>query len=302
MTRTFQASGMWENINQLWVTESAAADLTNFKSDKRNYNLAVWDPATNGVRYLKALLFHLAMDLSADEWAKIKRIPRREVGNPVTVRCLGETVCIDYLQTAIELGFFERHVDLDGAAVLEIGAGYGRSCHAMLSNYDISRYCIVDLPNTLSLSRRYLREVLDDAQFAKIRFVQVDDVGDALESMRFDLCVNIHSFEEMNPETVRAYLDLIAEKCTAFYVKNAVGKYTDKSMDGHAKGTDAVQLAMEAGLLKKVIDIHDDEAVQAVAPDFVSAYRPAENWTCVADGRGVPWSYFWQAVYTTGRR
>ncbi|OEV02640.1 putative sugar O-methyltransferase [Streptomyces oceani] len=297
MTGRFQVSRQWERIGEFWVTEEASADLTDFKSDRRNYKISLWDPNTNGVRYLKALLYDRATRLGPEEWEKVRRIRNREVGNPNTVRVDGQSVCMDYLQAVLELGFIEKEVDLTGGNVVEIGAGYGRTCHAMLSNHDLSSYWIVDLRNTLLLSRRYLREVLDDGQFAKVRFVENDSIDTALGSERFDLAVNVHSFTEMTPATVQDYLDLIDSRCAAFFVKNPVGKHMDKTMDGHPEGEEAVRMALETGPLRQVLDIHDSEAVRAAVPEFVSAYRPGDDWTCVADGQGVPWSYFWQALY-----
>lgn len=303
MVQGFQASRQWERISELWVTEDASADLTGFKSDRRNFNIALWDPTANGIRYLRALVYELATRLSDDDWSKIENVHHRDVGDPVTIRYEGKSICLDYLQAALELGFIERELDLDGARVLEIGAGYGRTCHAMLSNYDLASYTIVDLKNTLALSRAYLREVLDDKQFSKLTFVQVEDIDTALGSDRFELCVNVHSFTEMTPDTVQAYLRLIDDRCGAFFVKNPVGKFRDKSMDGHQKGEEAVRLAMETGPLRQVLDIHDSEAVDAAVPAFIEAYRPAEGWTCAAEARGVPWSYFRQAIFRrTGSR
>ncbi|MDW6064149.1 putative sugar O-methyltransferase [Streptomyces sp. FXJ1.4098] len=297
MAKAFQASRQWERISELWVTENSAADLRGFKSDRRNFNLALWDPTTNGIRYLRALVYELATRLGDDDWARIERIENREVGDPVSIRYEGHDICLDYLQAALELGFIEKEMDLHGAHVLEIGAGYGRTVHAMLSNYDLASYTIIDLKNTLSLSTAYLRAVLDDKQFAKMKFVQVEDIETALGSDRYDLSVNVHSFTEMAPDTVSAYLRLIDERCTGFFVKNPVGKYIDKSMDGHGKGEEAVKLALANGPLRQIVDIHDTESVAASVPLFIDAYRPGENWTVAADTRGIPWSYFWQALY-----
>lgn len=300
MVQRFQASPQWELISRNWVPEDAAVDLSRFKSDERNFNISLWNPAANGVRYLKTLAYNLATQLGEDDWAALRRVHNRELGDPVTVRWQGETVCLDYLQAVLEVGFIQRSVDLAGARVLEIGAGYGRTCHTLLSNHDIAEYWIVDLPNTLSLSRAYLREVLDDKQFARMMFVAVDDIDEALRRARFDLCVNIHSFAEMMPETVRAYLDLIDEKCRAFYAKNPIGKFLDKRIDGEFKGSEPIRMALATGPLRQVLDIFDSEAVDNAIPAFVEAYRPGENWTCAAHGRALPWSYFWQAVFTHG--
>jgi putative sugar O-methyltransferase len=302
MPRNLQASPQWERILQNWVTEDAAADLSNFKADTRNYSLSLWNPEANGIRYLKTLVFGLALHLGPDDWAKLRNIRNREVGNPLSVRVDGEAICMDYLQAVLELGFIEPRMDLRAARVLEIGAGYGRTCHAMLSNHDLSEYWIVDLTNTLRISRAYLREVLNDAQYAKVRFVDLADIDQVAEAAGFDLCINIHSFAEMNPQTVRDYLDLIDEKCTAFYAKNPVGKFLDKQLDGHYKGSEAVQLALQSGPLRNVLDIFDSQAVAAAAPDYIAAYLPGDSWTCAADERGHPWSYYWQALYTKGAR
>jgi putative sugar O-methyltransferase len=297
MDRNLQASPQWERIQRNWVTADAAVDLTGFKSDDRNYNISLWSPEANGVRYLKTLVHDAATRLGEADWKRLRNIPNREVGEPLTVRVDGEPVCLDYLQAVLELGFIERRVELRGARVMEIGAGYGRTCHAMLANHDLAEYCIVDLTNTLGISRAYLREVLDDARFAKVRFVDVRDIGQISEAPRFDLCVNIHSFTEMVPETVRDYLDLIDEKCAAFYVKNPVGKFLDPKLDGHFKGRAAVEEALRTGPLRKVLDVFDSDAVTAAVPDFIEAYRPGEGWKCAADDRALPWSYFWQALY-----
>lgn len=297
MVRNFQASQQWERIQKYWITENAADDLTNFKSDQRNHKIALWDPRDNGIRYLKTLVYNLALGLDKEDWVRLKEVKNRNIGNPLTVRCHGETVCLDYLQAVLELGFIDQEVDLQGASVMEIGAGYGRTCHTILSNHDITGYTIVDLDNTMRLSRKYLSEVLDGKQFAKITFIEAGNADSALESMWFDLCINIHSMAEMTPETVQDYLGLIGRTCASFYVKNPVGKHTDKSMDGHPEGTEAIQMAMETGPLRQVLDIHDTVAVNAAVPDFIAAYRPGENWTCAANGRAIPWSYFWQAIY-----
>lgn len=301
MIRNYQASRQWQRIQKNWITEEVADDLTTFKSDRRNYKISLWNPEVNGGRYLKALIYHLGMGLNEQDWARVRRIQNREVGNPVTVCCNGEKICLDYLQATLELGFIEQEINLAGASIVEIGAGYGRTCHAILSNYDISTYTIVDLKNTMQLSRKYLQEVLDDTQFTKINFVESAEADDIQDSVYFDLCININSLAEMSPATVCDYLELIDRKCASFYVKNPVGKYLDKSITGYSESDMPVQIAMESGPLRQVLDIHDSLAVETAASDFITAYRPGEDWTCVADGWSLPWSYFWQAIYKNGR-
>lgn len=290
-------SPLWAHINQNQITKESTIDLTNFKSSGVNYKIALWDPRVNGVRYLKSLIYNLCASLSSENWNRLRRIRNREVGNPVSVKYNDEAVCMDYLQAVFETEFVASHINLDGLSVLEIGAGYGRSCHAIISNYDISVYYIVDLENSLDVARRYLSAVLDKKQFAKMHFIPTDDVGKLAGTATFDLCINIDSFAEMTADTVKEYLSLINGQCRYFYVKNPVGKYLDKSLDDHSQGSEVVALALSTGVLTDIIDIHDNREVEAQAQKFIFAYQPAKNWKCVAHEWAIPWSYYWQALY-----
>jgi putative sugar O-methyltransferase len=272
-------------------------NISNFKSSDINFKLALWDPRRNGVRYLKTLIYNLAAVLGEDNWDRMRNIRNRDVGNPICVRYDGELVCLDYLQAVFELEFISRHVSMAGAHVLEIGAGYGRTCHAFLSNHDIATYTVIDLENSLALASEYLRTVLSAEQFTKISFVSAADAEKDISGGRFDLCINIDSFAEMTPETVTEYLALIDGHCGAFYVNNPVGKYLDKSLDGHWQGNELVESALSTGLLREIIDIHDNQAVREQVGKFTDAYRPGPRWDCVADAAAVPWSYYWQALY-----
>lgn len=297
LSQKYGASGLWTYNTTANVTREAVRDLRDFKSNDVNFKLALWNPSTNGVRYLKALVYTLAGGLDAENWQRLRNIAHRDVGDPFSVTYDGETVCLDYIQAVYELGFITRTLDLDGRSVLEIGAGYGRTCHAMLSNHDVASYHIVDLENTLELSSAYLAEVLTPEQFEKVTFTPVSDVDDTVAGRHFDLGLNIDSFAEMEPDTVVDYLRLIAGNCDHLYVNNPVGKYLDKTLDDHVQGDEVVALALRTGLLRDVIDIHDNRAVAAEVPKFLDAYRPGPAWSCVADGPAVPWSYYWQALY-----
>lgn len=295
--RKYGPSPQWRHINENYITVDSPENLTSFRSSEVNYKLAYWDPRVNGARYLKTLIYNLAADLSAENWARLRRIRRRDLGDPIAVTYDGESVCMDDLLAVFELEFLARSLDLDGLRVIEIGAGYGRTCHAMISNHDIASYCIVDLENSLRLAREYLSAVLDPRQFEKVHFVAVDEVDDALAAAGFDLCVNINSFAEMKADTVRDYLSFIDDRSRAFYVKNPVAKYLDKSLDGHSQGIEVVAMALSTGLLLDIIDIHDSQAVEAERAKFLDAYRPGARWECTDESWARPWSFYWQALY-----
>jgi len=290
------ASRLWNYINRHHLRDVDLLDLENFKSGRINHKLALWNPETNGIRYLKELILNISAGLTDTEWEKLKRIQGRESGSPHAIRFRGEVVCLDYLQAVLESVVIEKNVNLRGASVIEIGAGYGRTCHALLSNYALSRYTILDLRNALNLARCYLKSVLDGYQFEKIDFIEVDRFDEAFRK-NYDLCLNIDSFAEMDADTVRVYLRFIDEYCRYLYVKNPVGKYLKNAVDNQTSGDETVSMAMETGILRDIVDIYDSEAVAAAAVKFLEAYRPSPSWICLDHGWAKPWSYYWQAVY-----
>ena len=294
--KRLQPSEQWENINRCHLTEESLADLEGFKSSVVNHKLAVWNPATNGVRFLKELVHNLCRGLTDEQWNMLDRTEGRELGRPYAVTYHGRSVCLDYLQAVYEMTFLQSNLNLADSCILEIGAGYGRTAHLFLCNADVAAYTIVDLPGCLDLSRRYLKAVLPGSAYAKLHFMPADQV-DSL-SGDFDLALNIDSFAEMDESVVHQYLSLIDRRCKHFYVKNPVGKYLDPSLDSHAEGNEAVRMALASGVLRDVIDIHDDQVVLRQSERFLEAYAPSADWTVREHEWARPWSYYWQALYS----
>jgi len=288
-------SALWKLINTSYITDDKIQNINDFKNSDVNFRIALWNPQTNGVRYLKTLIYNLCAELSAQNWYRLSKIKKRDVGAPISVIYDGQAVCMDYLQAIYETEFISDHIHLDEIDILEIGAGYGRTCHAILSNHLVKSYTILDLPNCLELSRRYLTEVLDKESLSKVIFVKVIDFSN-MDNHHFDLCINIDSFAEMESEIVQHYLDYIASHCEQLYVKNPVGKYEDPSLNTMPKGNE-VAIALNMGVLRDVLDIHDSRSIADQIPKFLAAYRPSTYWELVADSWARPWSYYWQAIY-----
>ena len=293
-------SALWRHHFRESVT-AGALDLTDFKRSPVNFKLALWNPQTNGVRYLKALTFLALGQADSRALRVLGRTRRRDFGHPYSVRRGGVEACLDYAQAALETEFILSHLPAAPRTVFEIGAGYGRTCHTLLSNSPIERYTILDLPNCLELSRRYLHKVLPARLYARVEFVDVARLAD-LRGRRFDLGLNIDSFAEMTPTTVRFYLKMLDASCGACYIKNPVGKYLDPSLDNHSQGAGVVRKALRTGLLRRVIDVYDEATVHRQAPAFVRAYKPGPSWSAAASGWAAPWSHYWQALYLRKRK
>ncbi len=186
-----EESALWKSINKKYITEEKIKDLSNFKSSGINFKISLWNPKSNGLRYLKTLIYNLCASLSEKNWIQILKIRNRHIGNPITIKFKNQEICLDYLQAIYEFEFIEKNLLIDNFKILEIGAGYGRTCHTILSNnLKINSYYILDLKNCLELSRKYLSNVLIKSVFKKIHFFTIDDIC-FIKNLSFDLCINI---------------------------------------------------------------------------------------------------------------
>src|SRR3990172_5817820 len=91
-------SEMWRLINQTELRKDQIRHLDDFKSSAVNFKIALWNPDTNGVRYLKALIYNLCKLLSHENRKRMLNIKNRHVGKPFAVRYDGMEICLDYLQ------------------------------------------------------------------------------------------------------------------------------------------------------------------------------------------------------------
>jgi putative sugar O-methyltransferase len=289
-------SEQWERINRIHFTDEALNDLKCFKSNAVNHKLSIWDPRTNGIRYLKELLHTLCTSLNNEEWTLLDNIHERDLGTPYSVTFNGRKVCLDYLQAIYEIQFIRRNISLEAAHILEIGAGYGRTCHALLCNNTIASYSIIDLNKSLQLSKSYLSAVLPPELFIKLRFFAPEEL-ESLVDARFSLAINIDSFAEMPKETVNTYLAFIRKCCDSLYVKNPVGKYVNPNLENRHDDNESIQLALTSGVLQDIIDIYDNEVVALQKKKFIEAYCPGKDWTLIEESWARPWSFYWQALY-----
>ena len=150
-----ELSKLWQGYFSTHITEDIPLD--NFRSNQANYKIALWDPATRGEQYLRMLLFNLANTLSPTEWSCLRHTHNRQIGNPIGIVFKGEFIDLDYLQAALESTFIYNHITAQ--TILEIGGGYGRTCHTIMSSNNIQSYTIADFPNMLKLANEYLQKL-----------------------------------------------------------------------------------------------------------------------------------------------
>ncbi|BBF98934.1 MULTISPECIES: putative sugar O-methyltransferase [Pseudonocardia] len=117
--------------------------------------------------------------------------------------------------------------DLDVSTVLEIGGGFGTLGEILVPRNDGIRYIDVDIPPVAAVATHYLREVLggsrvlDYAATREHEKIVIDEIAEPATVLcpwqlprltgSVDLFANFISFQEMEPEVVANYANLVTD-------------------------------------------------------------------------------------------
>ena len=259
-----------------------------------NSRLATWDPMEKSSRFFKSLLFAFAShldnkiikELNIDKKLQgsgihhfLKNISKTNLGQPLSIKYYQDNVDIDYLLSLEEILFLHKYL-INCKSILEIGPGFGRLTHSIISNFNnIENYFLIDLDWMLDISKAYLKEVLNKENFSKIKFISVEEYNnknfDIISSQsKIDMAINIDSFQEMPTDVAKDYLKFIGDTCEYFYSKNAICKYKPSDVDIHLKDESQYRAALEMGLCKEVIDIYNTNEIEIQKENYFKSYCP----------------------------
>jgi putative sugar O-methyltransferase len=269
-------SALWDLVKKSYED----FDLESFRAISGvNNRLGVWNPIDPTTRYYKSLAYEFAhylnqtlqfSSINEDLISLLSQIPNQNVGAPPTLNLGGIKVSLDYL-LAIEEYAFCYDALKQSQHICEIGAGFGRTCHSLLSLNHVQEYTIIDLPEILSLSKAYLSSVLSRADFAKINFIKAEAYQDVTD---IDLVINIDSMQEMPKQVAQNYLDWIALQSHHFFSKNAMGKYHPSNIDLEVKSKTEYSSALEMGLLTQTIEMFEFTDRSKNVQAYHKAYCP----------------------------
>lgn len=269
-------SRQWQSLNAHEFSCVDKAFLESFRAPGSTDKFVAWNPLETSTRYFKFLLLNSALRQPPEFFEAYRKLENRELGQPLTVRCAGCDVDADYLAAVEEWDFLRASGALSGVgSVVEIGGGFGRTCHALLTLCpQIERYVIVDLAPMLELSQAYLARVLPNA---RVRFIRHDDrLG--LDSLEPDLVINIDSFQEMPPSAISFYMTHVVRRARRFYCKNPVGKYSPSAVGLSDLPSDRLLDVFQLGYCQDLIDIFDDGVLSSAYQESLTAYLPPSVW------------------------
>ncbi|MBX3204385.1 MAG: putative sugar O-methyltransferase [Labilithrix sp.] len=224
----FRPTKQWRLISSMFRMMLRGFGLRDFKSTFGRF-LAAYEPENR--RYFEALHHvYLSTLERRDTWGLLETLEEPDLGQNDTVVVRGRRFSMDLLQSVDEL---YRLVEVmgwsreDPVVVCEIGAGYGRLAHVVLSAMPNARYFVFDLPESLLLAQYYLTSLHPDSKAllypesaeagadgerrwadARIAFGLPHQLR-SLVPGSVDAVVNIYSFMEMAPAQVATYFDLV---------------------------------------------------------------------------------------------
>jgi putative sugar O-methyltransferase len=298
---TLEVSNLWKSLCADLFANTDDAFLETFRRPQgANNRLAAWDPFDKTMRYFKFLLYTAAERQPERFFALYRALGTVDLGQPVAITLRSCEINIDYFLSVDEFLFLESAIDIQSIrSVIEIGAGFGRTCHAVLAFCaagQVEKYTIVDLPQVLELSRRALARLIPQ-YYHKVQFVDATSQSD-WQGLSADLAINIDSFQEMPPATIDSYMKQLIANCRLFYVKNPIAKYDPKCIGLTVVDSRELQDVLSLGYCRDVIDIFNDVMLEKARSFYIDAYRPSSGWQLAAARPMEIFPYYHHALFS----
>jgi hypothetical protein len=122
------------------------------------------------------------------------------------------TASRDLLDSALELNFLERHLQVSGRPsfqILDIGGGYGRLAHRASETLPNARVLCTDaVPDATFIAEYYLR-FRDAHEHATA--LPLDEL-ESISAGQVDLATNVHSWSECPLRAISWWVDLLADR------------------------------------------------------------------------------------------
>jgi putative sugar O-methyltransferase len=122
------------------------------------------------------------------------------------------SVSRDLLDSALELNFLERHLQVSGRPnfqIMDVGGGYGRLAHRAAETFPNARVLCTDaVPEATFIAEYYLgfREVHERATA-----LPLDELG-SISPGQVDLATNVHSWSECPLRAISWWLDFLTDR------------------------------------------------------------------------------------------
>lgn len=211
-----------------WIDQAKRIDLIKFRRDW-NY-LSQLESRTDLLKYLFTTEYVESIDKEGLLW----KMHEDSLFGISTFKVSSDLLASrDLLDSIMEIYFLKKHLGWESdekSVLLDIAAGYGRFAYRWVEAFPRSHiYCIDAVPESTFLCDFYLRfrNVALSAETLPLY-----DMGKT-NGMRFDLACNIHSRSECTLQSVRFWLDSLADlRVEHLFVVPHEGDFLTDEKDG----------------------------------------------------------------------
>lgn len=272
-------------MNLYWNKLSANIkfNLNSFRNTQKNNIFANWSPYSRGLLYHNFFINYFVKQNKADFLKFKKRINNLNIGNPPCIFYNDKFyITYDDCLSFEENLFLKKNLKIRKKLnIIEIGPGYGRTVEHVIKSYNVNQYVVVDYKNILSLTKKYLKKVLKDRDYKKIKFCNFENFQfknqfflKNYNILNFDLLLNSDSFHEIEAHTVKKYLNYFSPICDNFFIKNPVAKYKITDLVNHLNKKDIPKFIMKLGIINDVINIFDNNKIDLQSKKYIKKYNP----------------------------
>jgi hypothetical protein len=144
----------------------------------------------------------------------------------------------------------------------------------------------------LKLASKYLKKVLSN-ELIKLNFIETTEIKKIKET-KFDLGINIDSFQEMPRQVILGYINNLFAKTKNVYIKNPVCKYPSKLLGiKQTKKYDVFSL----GYMTEVADIFNEVQLNIMRKIYAKRYSPSHNHKIVKASPSNLFAYYQHILY-----
>ena len=195
-----------------------ASHNNDFFQNFKNHQVCKWAieyaKPEQGRDYLIKILSNPNFKISVEQWKNF--LKNDLIGNPVAANYNVNGVSITCSPTTLRyikvLSDIITYFDVDKIkTVAEIGVGYGGQCRILKNFLTIDNYNLIDLPETLALSEKFLGAF--DSE--NLKFYDGTHLYDYIIS---DFFISNYAFSELQKPVQDMYIDKVVSHCKSGYI------------------------------------------------------------------------------------
>jgi len=162
-------------------------------------------------------------------------IDEPDIGNPPAITIGSKLVSQDIMNSYLDYSNLSNLADLTKVkCILELGGGYGRTAHYILSKHTDLSYILVDIPPALHIAQKYLQEIFPEKTVVTFKsdvtareinaaisvnsliFLTPDQMK-LIEDKKVDIFIAIDNLHAMKIAQVEHYLSEVDRLASIFY-------------------------------------------------------------------------------------